>query len=174
MNNFYLENINPGSKIHFVGIGGISMSGLARIILQKGFAVSGSDMAESKSVLALKETGVEIFIGHKAENACGADLLVYTAAVKQDNPELVYAKENNIPAIERSILLGAIMRGFKNSIGIAGTHGKTTTTSMLSHVLLACELDPTITIGGELDVIDGNIRVGESDYFLTEACERHM
>ncbi len=173
MNNFYLENINPNSKIHFVGIGGISMSGLARIVMQKGFRVSGSDISESKTVVALRETGAEIFIGHKAENVFGADLLVYTAAVKQDNPELVYARENNISSIERSMLLGAIMRGFKNSIGIAGTHGKTTTTSMLSHVLLACELDPTITIGGELDAIGGNIRVGKSDYFLTEACEYH-
>lgn len=173
MNDFYLESLNKGAKIHFVGIGGISMSGLANILLQKGFKVSGSDMSEGKAVAALRQKGAQIFIGHRKENVSGCELVVHTAAVKEDNEELVAARDAGIPVIERSILLGAIMRGFKNSIGVAGTHGKTTTTSMLSHVLLTAELDPTITIGGELDVIGGNIRVGGSEYFLTEACEYH-
>ncbi len=173
MNDFYLNNIDKSKNVHLVGIGGISMSGLARILMNKGFSVTGSDISESEAVLSLRAAGAKVTVGHKKENAEGASLVVYTAAVKEDNPELVYAKENGIKAIERSVLLGAIMREFKKSIGIAGTHGKTTTTSMMSHVLLKADLDPTITIGGNLDLIGGNIRVGESEYFLTEACEYH-
>ncbi len=173
MNNFYIEDLKKGAKIHFVGIGGVSMSGLARILYKKGFKITGSDISESDAVCGLRNLGIDVYIGHCGENVVGADLIVYTAAVKKDNPELVYAEENGILAIERSILLGAVMRGFKKSIGIAGTHGKTTTTSMLSHVLLEAELDPTITIGGNLDAIGGNVRTGKSECFLTEACEYH-
>lgn len=173
MNDFYLKDIDKNKNVHLVGIGGISMSGLARILMNKGFSVTGSDISESEAVLSLRAAGAKVYVGHKKENVNNAGLLVYTAAVKEDNPELVYAKSNGIKAIERSVLLGAIMREFKKSIGVSGTHGKTTTTSMMSHVLLAADLDPTITIGGNLDLIGGNIRVGESEYFLTEACEYH-
>ncbi len=173
MNKFYLSDIPKEGHIHFVGIGGISMSGLAEILLKKGYRISGSDVAESHITKRLRDLGATVFIGHAAANADGADLTVYTAAVRQDNPELVFCAARQIPCIERATLLGSLMRDYRHSICVAGTHGKTTTTSMLSHVLLAAGKDPTITLGGELDLIGGNIRAGGGEYFLTEACEYH-
>jgi UDP-N-acetylmuramate--alanine ligase len=158
-------------KIHFIGIGGISMSGLAAVLLNSSFNVSGSDFKNSPIVEKLKASGAEIYIGHKRENIKNVDLVVYTAAIPSDNPELLEAQEKNITLMDRAEFLGEIMKGHKYNVAISGTHGKTTCTSMLSHVTLAGNLDPTILVGGELDIIDGNFRIGNSEYFLTEACE---
>lgn len=158
-------------KIHFIGIGGISMSGLAAVLLNSGFKVSGSDFKNSPIVEKLKASGAEIYIGHKRENIKNVDLVVYTAAIPSDNSELLEAKEKNIALMDRAEFLGEIMKGHKYNVAISGTHGKTTCTSMLSHVTLAGNLDPTILVGGELDAIGGNFRIGNSEYFLTEACE---
>lgn len=158
-------------KIHFIGIGGISMSGLAAVLLNSGFKVSGSDFKDSPIVEKLKASGAEIYIGHKRENIKDVDLVVYTAAIPSDNPELLEANEKNITLMDRAEFLGQIMKGHKYNVAISGTHGKTTCTSMLSHITLAGNLDPTILVGGELDVIGGNFRIGNSEYFLTEACE---
>jgi len=158
-------------KIHFIGIGGISMSGLAAVLLNSGFKVSGSDFKNSPIVEKLKASGAEIYIGHKRENIKNVDLVVYTAAIPSDNPELLESEEKNISLMDRAEFLGEIMKGHKYNVAISGTHGKTTCTSMLSHVTLAGNLDPTILVGGELDIIGGNFRIGNSEYFLTEACE---
>lgn len=160
------------SSVYFMGIGGISMSGLAEILHQAGFTVSGSDMQENASVKKLKEMGIHVNIGQVASNIKpGIDHVVYTAAIRPDNEEFVAAKEAGIPLMTRAELLGQLMDQYKYSIAVAGTHGKTTTTSMLTHILLQASVDPTISIGGMLDAIQGNIRVGKSDYFVTEACE---
>jgi UDP-N-acetylmuramate--alanine ligase len=164
-------NRDINRKVHFIGIGGISMSGLAALLLKKGFEISGSDAKESKITDKLKTEGAEIYIGHSKENLKNVDLVVYTAAIPSDNPELIEAKAKNIELMDRAEFLGYIMKGHKFNVAIAGTHGKTTTTSMLSHVTLKANLDPTILIGGELDIIDGNFRIGNSEYFVTEACE---
>ncbi|ERI93095.1 UDP-N-acetylmuramate--L-alanine ligase [Clostridiales bacterium oral taxon 876 str. F0540] len=158
-------------KIHFIGIGGISMSGLAEILLENGFKVSGSDMKNSAIVEKLSRQGAEIFIGHDEKNINDVDLAVYTAAVSEDNPELLRAKELKIPTMDRAEFLGQIMKGHKYNVAISGTHGKTTTTSMVSHIFLEADLDPTILVGGELDAINGNVKTGKSEYFITEACE---
>ena len=172
MNNFYISSIPTCGRVHFIGIGGISMSGLAEILLGQGYSISGSDITATHITRKLQSLGMDIHPdGHNAAYAIGVDLVVYTAAVKPDNAELAKAAELGIPAIERATLLGALMREYTHSICIAGTHGKTTTTSMMAHVLMAAQLDPTITNGGELDLIGGNIRVGGNGYFLTEACE---
>ena len=162
---------DKNKKVHFIGIGGISMSGLAAVLLNNGFKVSGSDSKESEITNKLKESGAQIYIGHKSENLKNVDLVVYTAAIPSDNPEIVEAKKNNIDLMDRAEFLGLIMKGHKYNVAVAGTHGKTTCTSMLSHVTLKANLDPTILVGGNLDVIDGNFRIGASEYFLTEACE---
>ena len=173
MNDFYLSEIEPGGHIHFIGIGGISMSALAQICVKRGYQVTGSDRKESHITRRLEELGVKVFYQHAKENSNGADLVVYTAAISPDNEELTFAVGSGIKAVERSTFLGAVMRDYAYSICIAGTHGKTTTTSMMSHVLLRCGCDPTIMLGGELDAIGGNMRLGDSAYFLTEACEYH-
>ena len=171
MQDFRLESLQPGSHIHFVGIGGISMSGLAEILKKSGFLVSGSDLKESPITQKLIEMGVLFTQGHAKENVNGADLIVYTAAVKNDNPEIQAAAKQNIPSIERAVLLGDMMRRYRYPIAVAGTHGKTTTTSMVSLILMQAALDPTIMVGGELDAIGGNVLAGGSTYFVTEACE---
>lgn len=158
-------------KVHFIGIGGISMSGLAAVLLNSGFKVSGSDFKDSHIIAKLRSEGAEIYIGHKRENIKDVDLVVYTAAIPSDNPELLEAKSRNITLMDRAEFLGHIMKGHKYNVAISGTHGKTTCTSMLSHITLAGDLDPTILVGGELDAIGGNFRIGNSEYFLTEACE---
>ncbi len=161
------------NHIHFIGIGGISMSSLAQILLHNGKKVSGSDMTKTHLTDELEKSGAKITIGQKKENIENPDLVVYTAAISEDNEELKAAREKGIKCIERSVLLGEIMKKYPISIAVAGTHGKTTTTSMLSHILLENNTDPTITVGGELNAISGNLRLGGSDYFLTEACEYH-
>lgn len=159
-------------KVHFIGIGGISMSGLAEILLKKNFKISGSDMKSSTITDALLKSGAQINIGQSKDNITeDIDLVVYTAAISEDNPELLRAKELDIPTITRAEFLGHIMKGHKYNVAISGTHGKTTTTSMVSHICLNAELDPTILVGGQLDIINGNVRPGNSDYFITEACE---
>ncbi len=171
MTSFDLSSLDKKTHIHFIGIGGISMSGLAQIMLQNGYSVSGSDRAETHITDKLKKLGARIDIGHDKNNIKDAAIVVYTAAVHDDNPEMTAAKEEKIPLLSRAAFLGAIMKTYKNAAGIAGTHGKTTTTSMLTHALLASGLDPTVSVGGELDIIGGNIRTGNSDIFVTEACE---
>lgn len=169
-----MKNIDYASpkKVHFVGIGGISMSGLAQILLNQGFKITGSDMNPTPITHQLEELGITVHIGHHQTHIdSSVDLIVYTAAINKDNPERIRAKDLNIPAIDRATLLGEIMANYPTSIGVSGTHGKTTTTSMLANVLLAAHTDPTISVGGLLDAIKGNIRIGQSSTFLTEACE---
>ena len=168
----YQVDFNKPVNIHFIGIGGISMSGLAEILLDRRFKVSGSDRQESELTAHLEKKGALIFYGQKAENIPDdCDVVVYTAAIHPDNPEFEAAVNRNIPMLTRAELLGELMNNYRSPIAVSGTHGKTTTTSMLSHILLAADADPTITVGGILPAIHGNIRVGNSPYFLTEACE---
>lgn len=162
---------DKNKKVHFIGIGGISMSGLAAVLLKNGYKVSGSDMKNSSIIEKLKNAGAEIYLNHDYNNIKDVDLVVYTAAVSNDNPELVYSKEHNLQLMDRAEFLGHIMKGHKYNVAVSGTHGKTTCTSMLSHITLKANLDPTILVGAELDVIDGNFKTGNSEYFITEACE---
>lgn len=158
--------------VHFIGIGGISMSGLAEILLERGFTVSGSDSKESELTKTLEAHGAAVFYGQRAENIKeGIDAIVYTAAVHPDNPEFAAAKEKGLPILTRAELLGQIMKNYKRSIAVSGTHGKTTTTSMLTEILMDAQTNPTISVGGMLDTIGGNIRVGGPELFVTEACE---
>ena len=168
----YTINFDKPIHIHFIGIGGISMSGLAEILLQEGFTISGSDAKESALTNHLASLGAEIFYGQRASNIIdGIDLVVYTAAIHPDNPEYACAQEKGIPMMTRADLLGQIMTNYQTPIAVSGTHGKTTTTSMASHVLLEGGFDPTISVGGILPAIGGNLRVGHSETFITEACE---
>lgn len=160
-----------GKHIYFIGIGGISMSGLAEILLENGCQISGSDIQLSGLTRRLQDKGAIIYEGHDAQNIKEVDLVVYTAAIKDDNPEMIEAEKQNIPIMDRASLLGQIMETYPFAIGVAGTHGKTTTTSMLSTMMNRAGLDPTILVGGELDEIGGNVRIGQSEYFITEACE---
>ncbi len=158
--------------IYMIGIGGISMSGIAEILVKWGYNVSGSDSSKSGQTDWLVKNGVKVNIGQVKENITDdIDLVVYTAAIKEDNPEMVRAKELGIPTLERGFFLGEITKLFKDTIGIAGTHGKTSTTSMVACAFLEANLDPSIQVGAVLNNIDGNYRVGHSDYFIIEACE---
>lgn len=168
----YINFKDTNQHIHFIGIGGISMSGLAEILLQQGFHISGSDMKSSAITTHLQNLGIPVSIGHRASNVpTNTDLVVYTAAIKEDNEERVMAQQKKIPTIDRAQLLGEIMKNYGHSIAVAGTHGKTTTTSMLAQIFLYAKKDPTITVGGMLDAIGGNLHLGKSPYFITEACE---
>ena len=165
-------DFNRPEWVHFIGIGGISMSGLAEILLKRGFVISGSDMHASELTDKLAGEGVRIAIGQRAENIDEKmDVVVYTAAVHDDNPELARARECGIPLLTRAALLGQIMQNYHTAVAVAGTHGKTTTTSMITEIMLAGNLDPTVSVGGMLDSIGGNIRIGKADLFLAEACE---
>ncbi len=165
-------NFNNPIRIHFIGIGGISMSGLAEILLKEGFKVSGSDARRSPLTDRLETLGATIYEGQKPSNiTADIELVVYTAAIHEDNPEYKEVLAKNIPAISRAVLLGQLMKNYKTAINVSGTHGKTTATSMISHILLQAEADPTISVGGILKAINGNIRVGNSPTFITEACE---
>lgn len=168
----YQIDFNKPAAIHFIGIGGISMSGLAEVLMEEGFRVTGSDAHKSELTEHLEAKGAMVFYGQCASNIQdGTDVVVYTAAVHEDNPEFMAAKEKGLPMLTRAELLGQIMKNYKHAIGISGTHGKTTTTSMVTEILLAADADPTISVGGILNSIGGNIRVGDSELFVTEACE---
>ena len=164
-------NLSEFRNIHCIGIGGIGLSAIAEILLSRGYTVTGSDMKESDITSHLAQRGARIFIGHSAENVETSDLVVYSAAVGQDNPELVRAAERGVPAVSRAEILGVLMDEYENSIAISGTHGKTTTTSMVSLILDRAKMEPTILVGGNLSEIGGNVKVGHSGYFITEACE---
>lgn len=158
--------------VHFIGIGGISMSGLAEILHDRGFKVSGSDMKASPLTEHLESLGISVQFPQKSENIVpGIELCVYTAAISEDNPEFQEVKRQNIPMMSRAELLGRIMKNYKEAINVSGTHGKTTTTSMIGEILMEAQMDPTITVGGMMKDIGGNLRVGKSDVFLAEACE---
>ncbi len=168
----YQINFSKPIHVHFMGIGGISMSGLAQILIDAGFTVSGSDRKVSQLTEQLVAMGAKIAYPQSADNITDdIDLAVYTAAISADNPEFVEAQRRNIPTMTRADLLGQIMKNYNIPIAISGTHGKTTTTSMISETLIAAGTDPTLSIGGILKSIGGNIRVGKSEYFVTEACE---
>lgn len=168
----YKIDFNHPIHVHFIGIGGISMSGLAEILLKEGFTVSGSDSKESPLTRKLESEGAEIFYGQRAENIIpGIGCVIYTAAISRSNPELIEAVAQKLPLLTRAELLGQLMKNYDTPIAVSGTHGKTTTTSMISHILLEGNLDPTISVGGILKAIGGNIRVGNSETFITEACE---
>ena len=158
--------------VHFIGIGGISMSGLAEILLSRGFTISGSDSQSSALTKHLESLGAAIYYGQRADNIKdGTDLAVYTAAIREDNPELAEVRGRGIPALSRAELLGQLMKNYQIPIAVSGTHGKTTTTSMVSEILLTADTDPTLSIGGILKNINSNLRIGHSEYFVTEACE---
>lgn len=168
----YQIDFNKPVHVHFIGIGGISMSGLAEILLQAGFKVTGSDGKASPITAQLEMQGALIYIGQRASNIEDTpDLVVYTAAISKDNEEFVACEQAGIPMLTRAQMLGQVMANYKNAVAVSGTHGKTTTTSMLTHIFLEADVDPTISVGGMLDAIGGNIRVGHTDYFVTEACE---
>ncbi len=163
-----LDQIN---RIHMIGIGGSGMCPMAEILHSKGFSITGSDVFESDTLQRIRSYGIPVSMGHKKENIQGAQLVVYTAAVKQDNPELIAAQEQGIPAIERSVMLGMVARRYSHSIAVSGTHGKTSTTAMLTQILINGGKDPTAIIGGKLPFIGGNGRVGASQTMVCEACE---
>lgn len=168
----YQIDFNNKIHVHFIGIGGISMSGLAEILLGAGFSVSGSDQKESSLTKQLCDKGAKIAYPQSGENITDdIDVIVYTAAIREDNPEMIAAVASGKPMLTRAELLGQIMDNYKNSIAISGTHGKTTTTSMISQILLEGKDDPTISVGGILEAIHSNVHVGDSDIFVTEACE---
>ena len=158
-------------KIHFIGIGGSGMCPLAEILFSEGFELTGSDCNESDTLDRIKAMGIKVYNGHFADNVKDTELVVYTAAVKSDNPELVAAKELGIPCLERSVMLGIVTRRYNRSVAVAGTHGKTSTTAMISQILIGSGFDPSAIIGGKLPAIGGNSYVGESDIIVCEACE---
>ena len=168
----YQIDFNHPVSVYFVGIGGISMSGLAELLADAGFQVSGSDRSESMLTQALEAKGITVFYGQRAENITDTiDCIIFTSAIGDDNPEYMAAREKNIPCLTRAELLGQIMKNYDTPIAISGTHGKTTTTSMVSEILLKADCDPTLSLGGILKTIGGNVRVGGSQYFVAEACE---
>ncbi len=158
-------------RVHMIGIGGSGMCPLAEILHSKGYILTGSDNNESDPLKRIKALGIKVFMGHNPENIEGAELVVYSAAISADNPEIMAAKEKNIPTMERSHLLGALTRYFDNVIGVCGTHGKTTCTSMITQILLLNKYEPTAVIGGRLPLINSNGIAGKSDTFVCEACE---
>lgn len=168
----YKIDFDKPVHIHFIGIGGISMSGLVELLLSRHFTVSGSDSKETNITKKLSEQGCRVYIGQSADNVDSSiDAVVYTAAIHPDNPEYSRCVELGLPMLTRGELLGQVMANYRTAIGVSGTHGKTTTTSMLSEILMLADTDPTISVGGMLPSIGGNMRIGHSDIFLTEACE---
>lgn len=171
-----MENLNlfetPAIRnVHFIGIGGISMSGLAEMLLHMGYTVTGSDMRASDITQDLEKKGIRVYIPQDESNIKNPDLVVYTAAIKEDSPELIKSRSLNIPVIDRATLLGEIMRKYPYNINVSGTHGKTTTTSMIATIMLESGLDPTVHIGGKLNKIGGTTKIGGDKYFVAEADE---
>lgn len=166
-----IENLKNYKHIHLIGIGGVSMSGIAEILHHFGIFVTGSDCTKSKITDRLSSHGIFVSIGHSTNLVEKADLVIYSAAINKNDPELLCAKRNNICIVERADFVGFLTRIYSNTIGIAGTHGKTTTTSMVSICFIEAGLDPNIQVGAMLKNINGNYRVGNSDYFILEACE---
>lgn len=164
-------DINAVSKVHFIGIGGVSNSAIAEILNHNGYQVSGSDINMTPLTKRLTNKGITVFNGHDAKNIAGAELVVYTAAVGDDNPELHEAMEQGIPCLSRAEMLGQLMIGYADTIAVSGTHGKTTTTSMLTRIFNDDFYDPTALIGGDFTDIKSNVRIGDGDIFITEACE---
>ncbi len=156
--------------LHFVGMGGIGMSGIAEVFLNQGYRVSGSDLSESDSVQRLRNLGAEVHIGHRAENVRDAQVVVISSAVRPDNPEVLEARSRRIPVIPRAEMLGELMRG-KTGIAVAGSHGKTTSTSMVAAILTQASLDPTVVVGGKVDALGGNAKLGQGDWVIAEADE---
>lgn len=166
------NSILDGKKhIHFIGIGGSGMYPLAQILHAQGYYLTGSDNNPTDTLEKIKEMGIPVFLGQKSENIEGADLIVHTAAIMSDNPELIAAKASGVPVLERSELLGILSTYFKNAICVSGTHGKTTTSAMLTQIMLDANTDPTAVIGGKLKSIDGSGRIGKSEHMVCEACE---
>ncbi len=163
--------LQPGRRVHLVGIGGVSMRPLGLVLQGMGMEVTGSDMSVSASTEELTQKGIAVYIGHQEENIRGAECVIRTAAVHNDNPEIAAARSAGIPVFERAQAWGVIMRAYKNAVCVAGTHGKTTTTSMLTHILMEAELDPTVMIGGYLPLLHAGHRVGNGDTILLESCE---
>ncbi len=164
-------DLNPYEKIYMIGIGGIGMSAIAELLLTSGKEISGSDINSSEITKRLIDKGIEIFIGHSAEHIKDMDLVIYTSAVHPDNPEFAKAKELNIPVMDRAEALGLLMKTYKERIAVSGAHGKTTTTSMISMIFEDSGVDPTILVGGMIEELSGNVKVGKNDYMITEACE---
>ena len=160
-----------GKRVHLIGIGGASMSGIALLLRKKGCIVSGSDRADSENLQMLRAKGIRVMIGHSPEHVTGADLVIYSMAVPADQPELTACAGMGISVMERSVLLGQLSAEYRTSVAVCGTHGKTTVTSMLAQILVEANTDPTVHIGGVLETIGGSTRLGQSDVFLTEACE---
>lgn len=167
---FFSPRMGGIGSIHFVGIGGAGMCGIAEVLHNEGYRVTGSDMSESRTVARLRGLGVSISIGHRAENIVGSDVVVRSTAIAEDNPEVLAARAARIPVIPRAMMLAELMR-FRQGIAIAGTHGKTTTTSLVSSLLAEGGLDPSFVIGGKLTSIDSNAKLGSSEYFVAEADE---
>jgi UDP-N-acetylmuramate--alanine ligase len=168
----YKIDFDKPCRVHFIGIGGISMSGFAEYLHTLGFKVSGSDAHQSKITDRLEDLGIEFFLGQRASNiTTDIEVVVFTAAIAEDNDEFLEVIRKNIPLLNRAEMIGQLMLNFDDAIAVSGTHGKTTTTSLLSLIFMEDNLDPTISVGGILDAIGGNIRIGKSGYFITEACE---
>ena len=166
------EYITSGRRAHLVGIGGVSMASLAEVLHKAGVIISGSDWNESPTVARLRSLGIQVFTGpQKAENIQGADCIIRTAAAHDDNPEIVAARQAGLPVFERAQAWGSIMRSYKNALCISGTHGKTTTTSMCTHIFMAAQADPTVMIGGTLPLLGADYRVGHGDTIILESCE---
>ena len=160
-----------GSHGHLIGIGGVSMSPLAEVLMGQGIEISGSDINESETVKHLRQLGIKVYIGHRAENIEGADFIVQTAAVHDENPEIAAAHAKGIPVFARTQAWGSLMREYDNALCIAGTHGKTTTTSMSTHILMEADRDPTVMIGGTLPLLHSGYRVGHGNTIVLESCE---
>ena len=163
--------IDRNARCHMVGIGGVSMSPLAKVLHRHGLPVTGSDIKDGPVINELRDLGIQVSIGHAAENVNDAEFVVRTAAAHDDNAEVAYARSNGIPVFERAEAWGCIMRNYKNALCISGTHGKTTTTSMCTHILMSANADPTVMIGGTLPLLQDSHRVGHGDTIVLESCE---